>query len=201
MRTVSTEIFKFDELGDKAKEKAREWYRRASDGDTFWSESVIEDAKSVGKLMGFDIEKVYFRGFWNQGDGACFEGTFRGSEFEAGGIKAYAPQDTELHRIANKIEKIINQFYSTALKVRHSGHYYHENCTNFEVSITDNQDNEIDTKAAADAEQELICLSKDLMKWIYRQLEREYEYQNADAQIDEAIIVNEYDFTVDGSKW
>ena len=133
--------------------------------------------------------------------GACFEGSFRSSEFEAGGILAYAPKDTELHRISDEIEKIINQFYAIYLKVRHSGHYSHENCTNFEVSITDNEDNEIDSKAAADAEQELICLSKDLMKWIYRNLKKEYEYQNSDEQITESIVANDYNFTDDGEVW
>ena len=39
------------------------------------------------------------------------------------------------------------------------------------------------------------------MKWIYRALEKEYEYQNADEQIGENIIANVYDFTEDGEVW
>ena len=201
MTIVTTEIFKFDELSEKAKEKARNWYRKATSNDDFWSELVIEDAKTVGKLMGFDIDKVYYSGFWSQGSGACLEGAFRSSEFEAGGIRAYAPKDMELQRIADGIEAIINQFYAIYLKVKHSGHYSHGNCTDFTVSMTDNEDNEIDTKAAAEAEKNLITLSRDLMKWIYRNLEKEYEYQNADAQVDESILANEYDFTVEGERW
>ena len=200
MQIVTTEIFKYSELTEKAKEKARNWYRGGrNQRDNL--DSVIDDAKQVGKLLGFDIDKVYYSGFWSQGSGACFEGTFRGSEFEPGGIRAYAPQDAELQRIADEIEKIINQFYSVALKVRHSGHYYHENCTDFEVSITDNTDNEVITPEAAEAERNLIELSKSLMKWIYRALEKEYEYQNADEQIGENIIANVYDFTEDGEVW
>ena len=198
---VTTEIFKFNELSENAREKARAWYREGCCEDSFWSDSVITDVKEIGKLMGFDISKVYFSGFNSQGDGAMFEGVFRSSEFEAGGIKALAPKDTELQRIANEIEAIINQFHFVYLKVNHSGHYYHENCTNFNVSIMDNEDNEVDTKAAADAEQELICLSKDFMKWIYRNLESEYDYQNSDKTVDENIENNSYDFTVDGAKW
>ena len=69
MQIVTTEIFKFNELSEKAKEKAREWYRKSSDGETYWSESVIDDAKNIGKLLGFDIAKVYYSGFASQGDG------------------------------------------------------------------------------------------------------------------------------------
>ena len=201
MKVVSTEIFKYNELSEKAKEKAREWYRKLNSQDNFWSESVIDDAKEAAKHLGFHIDKVYFSGFWSQGSGACFEGIFRSSELEAGGIRAYAPQDTELQRIADEIEKIINQFYLVALKVRHSGHYSHENCTDFTVSITDNEDNEVDSKEAADAEKNLIELSKSLMKWIYRNLEKEYEYQNTDEQIVENIEANDYNFTESGKVW
>ena len=201
MQTIQVNIFKYNELSKGAKEKAREWYRKASSNDTYWSECVIDDAKAAGKLMGFDISKVYYSGFWSQGSGACFEGSFLSSEFEPGGIQKYAPQDMELARIANEIEKIVNQFYSIYLKVKHSGHYSHENCTVFDVSIADNQDNEIDTKEAAEAEKALIKLSRDLMKWIYRNLEKEYEYQNRDEVVGENIESNGYDFTLDGAKW
>lgn len=201
MQIIQVNLFKYNELSDSAKEKARQWWRDCNSSDNFWSECVIDDAKAIGKLMGFDIDKVYYSGFWSQGSGACFEGTFRGSEFEPGGIEKYAPQDKELHRIAAEIEKIINQFYAIYLKVKHSGHYYHENCTEFEISITDNTDNEIISPEAAEAEKSLIALSRDLMKWIYCNLEKEYEYQNADEQIAESIEANDCDFTEEGKVW
>lgn len=201
MREEIIKVYKFSELSKESKGKAREWYRNASSDDSFWSECVIDDAKAAGKLMGFDIDKVYYSGFWSQGDGACFEGTFRSSEFEPGGIQKFAPQDTELQRIANEIEKIINEFYSVYLKVKHSGHYSHENCTRFEISIQDNTDNEIISPEAADAEKNLIELSRDFMKYIYRNLEKGYEYQNSDEVVDETIESNDYEFTEDGVKW
>lgn len=55
MRIMQVEIFKFDELSDKAKEKARDWYREASLHDE-WYESIYEDAANVHiKITGFDI--------------------------------------------------------------------------------------------------------------------------------------------------
>lgn len=43
------------------------------------------------------------------------------------------------------------------------------------------------------------CLA-DFSRWIYRNLEKEYDYQNSDEAVEEAIIANEYEFTEDGER-
>lgn len=56
-RQETITIYKFDELGARAKERARDWYRRASEGDEWW-ESVYEDARNVGlEIKSFDLER------------------------------------------------------------------------------------------------------------------------------------------------
>ena len=40
-----------------------------------WYEFVFEGAKERGKEKGFDIEGIYFTGFWSQGDGASWSGS------------------------------------------------------------------------------------------------------------------------------
>jgi hypothetical protein len=40
---------------------------------------------------------------------------------------------------------------------------------------------------------------RDFADWIYKSLEREYDYQMADEQIDESIRCNEMTFNEDGS--
>lgn len=42
---------------------------------------------------------------------------------------------------------------------------------------------------------------RDLARWLYRQLEREYDYLTSDEAVDEAIVANEYSFTVDGKRF
>ena len=50
-----TTVYQFDELSDKAKEKAREWYRSGALEYEWW-ESTYEDAAQVGlKITGFDL--------------------------------------------------------------------------------------------------------------------------------------------------
>lgn len=52
--TTTRTLYKFDELGDAAKEKAREWYR-SSALDYEWWDSVYEDAARMGALIGIQI--------------------------------------------------------------------------------------------------------------------------------------------------
>jgi hypothetical protein len=52
MKTIKTNVYTYDELSDKAKEKAREWYiSRIYDYD--WYDFIFEEAKELG----FTIEE------------------------------------------------------------------------------------------------------------------------------------------------
>jgi hypothetical protein len=53
----------------------------------------------------------------------------------------------------------------------------------------------------ADADEAVTKALRDLARWLYRQLEREYEYQTSDAVVDEAIIANGYTFTNSGRRF
>lgn len=52
MTEVVTKVYTFDELSDRAKERAREWYREGA-LDYEWWEFVCEDSKEIG----FEIEE------------------------------------------------------------------------------------------------------------------------------------------------
>jgi hypothetical protein len=41
---------------------------------------------------------------------------------------------------------------------------------------------------------------RDFADWIYSQLEKEYEWQNADEQVDDTIRANAYEFDEDGAR-
>lgn len=195
-RIKQTTVFQFDELDDSAKDRARQWYR---DGgfDYEWWDCTFEDAKECLKLAGFTIKDIYFSGFSSQGDGACFVGSWSARDVQPGKLKEYAPQDTELHRIAEEMENIARQSPFSSMSVKQRGHYSHEMCTEFTVSVTDDQDNEIDSP---EIEELIIETSRDAMRWIYRTLEKEYDYLSSDAQVDETIRINEYEFTAEGKR-
>lgn len=204
MTTKTINLFTFNELSDSAKEKARAWWRSCNDGDTFWSECVIDDAKEQGRNMGLDINKVYFRGFWSQGDGACYEGTWHAYDVKAGETAkdwGDSPATKEIRRIAAEFEETAKNFPNASFSVKHSGHYCHEFSTSFNVSLGEDEDNgSISQEEWSRAEGDLIETARDYMSWVYKQLEKEYEYQNSDEMIDELLESNEYTFREDGTR-
>jgi len=197
MKTLTFNAYTFSELSDAAKEFARDWFRQSSGFD---ADYVTNDAKQIGAMLGLSEMQIFWTGCSSQGDGACFSARWQSSAVKIGGVKDYAPQDKELHRIAAEFERISGAFQFSSFTVQHRGHYYHENCTEFAMSITDSQDNEIETPAAIQAEKDLIVAAKDFMRWIYRTLEKEYTWQNEDEQVDENISCNDYLFTETGRR-
>tara|TARA_R110001632_G_scaffold70752_1_gene164621 strand:- start:11022 stop:11612 length:591 start_codon:yes stop_codon:yes gene_type:complete len=195
MRTITTTktVFTFDELSEEAKETAIE-KNYDINTDYEWHEFIYEDAKTIGELMGINIDRIYFSGFASQGDGACFEGSY---SYEKGSVKSvteHAPKDQELHRIAQELQQLQQKhFYGLTAHVKQSGHYCHANCTQINVDSEYTPTNE-------DFEDEIQELLKDYMNWIYSQLEKEYDYQTSEEAIKETIEANEYEFTEDGKQ-
>ncbi len=208
-RVTETTVCQFDELSDEAKEKAREWYRQGNCDDSFWSDCTVDEAKEIGKLLGMDIDTIYFSGFWSQGDGACFEGTWRAGDIKLDKLKEYAPQDKELHRIGEQLAELAVKYPDGHFRVTHRGHYSHSGCTSFDVELPNDQENELEYDSPeykalqvelGKDEDSLIELARDYMNWIYRRLEADWEWQNADAQVDENIRANEYEFLESGER-
>jgi hypothetical protein len=200
MKTITVTGYEYDELDEKAKDKARDWWREASTDDSYWSESVIDDAKEVGKLMGFDIEHIYWSGFASQGDGACIIGSWHASNVKLRELKRYASVDEKLHAIVDGLAAMAKDYPNASFTTRHKDRYVHEYSVDFDFSIADDEGNEIDTDDARATQKQLIELARDFMRWIYKTLRTEWDYQNSDEQVAEAIRANEYLFTKDGKR-
>lgn len=215
MRTVFNSVFPLAELSAAAKEAARNWYRQYA-MDENWYDSVYEDAANIADILGIDIRnrKVSFRngntrydginimfsGFSSQGDGAQFVGKYSYAKGAAKAIREYAPLDTELHRIADELQAIqCRHFYGIAATVEHSGHYQHEYCTDIDVEMTDDRHGNYRYMKKGDKDDVAILL-RDFMRWIYRALEKEYDYQNSAEAVDERIEASGFEFTADGSR-
>lgn len=204
MTTKTINLFTFNELSNSAKEKARDWWRSCNDGDTFWSECVIDEAKEQGRNMGLSIDNIWFRGFASQGDGACYEGTWHACDVKTGETAkdwGDSPATKEIRRIAAEFEETAKNFPNASFSVKHRGHYSHEFCTDFNVSLGEDEDNgSISQEEWSRAESDLIETARDYMRWIYKQLEKECEYQNSDEVIDELLESNGYTFLENGER-
>ncbi len=202
---ITKTLYYYNDLDEKGAEKAREWYRNMSNGDDFWSECVIEDAANMADILGIDLRTrgkrpaIYWSGFWSQGDGACFEGTYKYGKKSTKKIRKVAPQDEELHKIADRLQFTQKRFfYQLVARVNHRGRYYHEHCTDIEVGLDDLYEYNLELDEEA-CEEIRDCL-REFMRWIYKSLEKEYEWVNSDEVVAEAIELNEYTFDEEGNR-
>ena len=142
-----------------------------------------------------DKPNVFFRGFWSQGDGASFEGSWSHAKGSARNIRAHAPRDGELHRIADALQDAQRRnFYQLHASIRQRGHYCHENTMTIDVE----RDSPAWQPMAGDSEHLVVEALRDLARWLYRQLENEYTHITSDDAVDEAMAANRWSFTADG---
>lgn len=198
MRTKEIKLFEFNELSDKAKEVALDDNRSINVDSDWWYESVILDFTETHRLY-FDDIKVYFSGFWSQGDGAMFEGRLDSlNEL----IKAFPYKFTDVDRRVLKLIDIgiISMYWS----VKHRGHYYHSNCSyiDFEFNYngygnceTPNIQYELDKIESAIEE-----IYHDVCDNLYRGLECEYEFFTSDKVISEYLIDDNCEFLENGKR-
>jgi len=207
-------VYKFDELSDAAKERARDWWKEHVFSDSHDWEYVFDEAVRFGALLGIDIDRrsvrtmgggtvteptIYFSGFSSQGDGACFEGDYA---YAKGARKALLKEiggesdgDKTLLRIADALQALQRKnFYRLTARMRHDGHYNHSGCMSVDVDGMSYDGWNIDTEA------DLRQLMRAFADWIYRQLEAEYEAQMEDETVDDNITANEYTFDINGKR-
>lgn len=210
MRQIEKTVFNYTELPPAAQEKAREWLREAAAGDGFYAESVIDDAATIADMLGIDLRQkavklmngsgrhapvVYYSGFNSQGDGASFEGSYSYKKGACKAVKAYAPEDAELQRIAKALQDTQRKvFYSATCNITQSGRNSHSNTMYFDFEMNEN----VSSSVFNSTEDDISCSLKGFANWIYSKLEEEHEWENSDAQIEENILANDYEFNEDG---
>ena len=143
------------------------------------------------------IPAIFYSGFASQGDGACFEGSYSYKKGATKKIRQYAPQDSELHRIATELQEVQRKhFYSLTATMTHRGNYQHSGC--MAVDVSDSRFSSWRETIGGDAEESIVQLMRDFADWMFRQLESEFDYTNSDENVDESIVANGYEFDAEG---
>jgi hypothetical protein len=176
MKTIQTTVYEFDELNDDAKEKAREWFREhALDYD--WWESIYEDAANIGlRITSFDLER-------NRHAKGEFK-FFGGASQCAGLILTEHGKDCETFKTATAFLKDLEALNKACAEV----------------------DGDDETNAEFEAWQDKRgLLEQDFERSLLEDysiiLQKEYEYQLSNEQVDESIRANEYTFTETGKRF
>jgi hypothetical protein len=202
------ELLTFDELGDSAKEKARDWFRGCIESDEI---ADYDDWQAVAEILGISFATrsvplmngstrqepmIHWSGFSSQGDGASFYGSYSYAKGAVKRIREYAPNDTTLHAIADSLQSIQRPyFYRLCANItagNRSNFYSHSGTMDVSAYVDG------DSYRDVPQEDELRDTLRSFADWIYSRLESQWEYLSSNSAIDENILANEYEFDSEG---
>jgi hypothetical protein len=170
-----------------------------------WSHNVQSDFKERMRAIGIDVDRIYYSGFWSQGDGAMFEGRIE----DWGKYLGHLGYDDPI-----LIDAAVENWH---YKWTHSGHYYHEYSVSYDDGVfppenpytsgywggRDIPEEEQFRGAVWDAaieRHDLLALTeqiqddlRDHMRDLYRELEKEYDYLTSDEAVIEWMAANDID--------
>lgn len=148
--------FRFNDLSERAKSRAREDYRLEGPPDDWWEE-IYEDALMIAPMLGievglyqarrvdgrtYSVPKIWFSGFSAQGDGACLEGNWRPVADPLAGLNrviSHAPLDERLHEIAFNLAELAERCNAlipdACVTINHRARGNHSSTVTFEVDL------------------------------------------------------------------
>ena len=168
MRTAEINYYKFDELSDKAKDRARDWWRQGALQYDWW-DCIFDDAAGIGlKITGFDT-----------GRSCEITGDFIGTAEEtADKILAEHGDRCDTWAEANAYKKTVAEFMANAEK---------DEDGELATYALENEREDIDREFLRALLEEYLVM-----------LRKEEEYQLSEEVVDELLIANDYEFTEDG---
>lgn len=207
-------LYSFDELNETARARVRDWYKqRMIPAD--WDVPIIQDAAHCGDCMGIEIDDIHYDGLLTKKGGVAFEGTYTYSQDAHRAVRKVAPNDKNLHAIADALQSIETLYWasthtaspgqlSARVEVTKSeeGHAEPE----IYVDLTDEKRVSIDEVQTGHGYAEpdvatvrgITALMKMFMNWIYQDLCEGYRRELSDEYIGETVTEDGYLFTEDG---
>lgn len=191
-QTETIEIFKLSELTEEAQKKALEKWNEHSEFD---SQFIIDDYREILECIGFSDVKIYYSGFYSQGDGACFTGSYQYAKEWAKALKAHCDYK-DIIVIGGRLHALQSRyFYRLHCDIEHRCRYYHENSVSLSVLLS----NDADISDYDGAHGDLLSIVQDISRIIYHALESNYDYQASMEYFVDACEANEYEFLYNGA--
>ena len=193
MRTATIEIYKYEELSDAAKEKAREWFREANQNDGYAWESENQDTlKAFLDMFDCQLRRDFCR---------CNDSDIG----ELSGLKLHKYLTANFYSEIFKPKQYwicqgIKNCVGSGAKKRESNIFVNP----YNCSLTGYcMDNEIlEPVINFILKPNVNTCFDDLMDSCFeaykKAVQKDRDFQDSDEYIEESIIANEYEFTADG---
>jgi hypothetical protein len=196
MKTKQIELYEFDELPEGVKKNVLEKNRHINT-DYEWYDFLFDDWKEKLEAIGFENPNISFIGFYSQGDGASF--TCKNVD-----VVRFLTSQKKKGEFKNILKAIKGNTHEINVAIERINHHYgHEYTVTVNTEIVYYGDGEPEKYAALETEegglQELVIeTARSLMRKIYRELEKEYEYLTSDEAVIDTIKANKYTFRANG---
>lgn len=197
MKTINVNLYSFSELKPETQKKVLDRMRDLNVDDQEWYLNTTEYFQDQLAELGYSHPKIYFSGFWSQGDGACFDA-------DSLDLVQWIRSTVKRQEKYKSLIDLVAEFgiSGSIFKASNSNLYSHERTRTFCLETSDMTEEHDATKEQhalldeleKDIEQDRLNLCKD----IYKSLEDEYESLTTDESIKEAIEANEYTFLENG---
>lgn len=180
MQIVDT--YTFAELSPRVQNRVRERYAQL---DYEWWDTTLEDVVQIAVLLGLDmlVTKTGHDISWDNYFNVTYKAAY-GPPKESPSItvRAYAPQDEDLHAIADALAVV-----QVTAKLQHgeciAGNVINTHRTGLHVDLYLDRVNLFDDYYAL--WHSCFTALKDFASWIGKQLEAEYDYLTSDERIEE----------------
>jgi len=196
--TVEYDVYTFDELSEEAKEKALETWNANND-----YMEIIDTFVELLESLNLPNAKIYYSGFWSQGDGLCFE--MSASEMHHIDLnvleKSFPKEYWEwAHQFAEKMNCVtaIKEDTGVVVTSTHRGQYYHENSVIIDVEPLEVLE---EWRTWEKTEEVVIRLFRKLMSEMYAFLEKNYNYYSSMECFQEIAKGNEWRFLKNGEQF
>ena len=194
MRVIKTELFKYDELSEAAQEVARDWFRRASDSDTYTQDEIVESFKAVFKAAGLRLSAYSIGGYsyssvdFDIGDAGDLKGKRAMAWLENNLFAGLRITAHEFNKNKKNYMRYGNEYRIGKVKpCALTGVCFDEELLHdLKSSVKDGMTLKDSFSALADKARQMI--------------EEAYEWERKDEIVVKNIEANEYEFTEDGKR-
>ncbi|MBS1528226.1 MAG: hypothetical protein JST19_21450 [Bacteroidetes bacterium] len=208
MKTIQLNLYSFDELDEKGKQNALQEFQDLNVMFDWW-EFSYNDFESICTCLGITVDNksIHFQGFYSQGDGSCFDADVDLlaliNAIAVSAWKDYAPNVEFQFSVPGIDRRVLTLIQKKKIEInariisRQRGYGIVIDLGVYPVSET-GKNHDMIYGELDELEKWLDGIAQTLNRYLYKSLEREYEYQTGDEAIAGSIEANDYLFTSDG---
>jgi len=208
MKTIKLELYNFKELDKEAKQKALTTYQDLNIGFDWWDDE-FEDFIELCSYLGITVNKdsINFSGFYSQGDGSSFSALadiprlVQAIHKEA--WKVYAPMQYFAFAVPQVDRRVMALVTDGLLPgepqiIGRSRQYGVVTDLGISEVVKDGKTHGNIFEELDKLEEWLRSVAEILNSYLYKSLEKQYEFLTSDTAVTESLLTNEYVFTADG---